>query len=220
MYKGFLKRIFDLILAALGILILMPLAMLIYIALLVAYGYNPIFKQARPGKGENIFQILKFRTMNDKTGPDGKLLPDTIRLTSLGNLLRRTSLDEIPQLFNVLKGDMSLVGPRPLRVRYLKYYTPREQLRHSVKPGVTGLAQVSGRNSLDWDNKLELDVQYVEKCSFSLDCRIILKTAMKVWIAKDTEFRGEPDSFDVYRSEKNNDKLRLHQYGLTNIHSQ
>jgi lipopolysaccharide/colanic/teichoic acid biosynthesis glycosyltransferase len=201
MYRSFFKRFFDVVLSLLGILLVLPLGALTYVALFIGCRYDPIFKQERPGKDQKIFEILKFRTMNSKTGPDGKLLPDSQRLTRLGKFLRRMSLDEIPQLYNVLKGDMSLIGPRPLRVRFLKYYTAREKLRHSVKPGVTGLAQVSGRNSLGWDRRLELDVEYVSKCSFTLDFLILLKTVRKVLTANDTEFEDELDAFDVYRSQ-------------------
>lgn len=144
-------------------------------------GRPVLFRQLRVGRGERTFTLLKFRTMTVAEGPDGQPLPDVERVTPFGAFLRRTSLDELPQLINVLRGDMSLVGPRPLFVRYLPYYTERERQRHSIRPGITGLAQISGRNQLLWDERLELDVKYVENRSFCLDLLILIRTAARLW---------------------------------------
>jgi undecaprenyl phosphate N,N'-diacetylbacillosamine 1-phosphate transferase len=146
---------------------------------------KPFFVQKRPGKNERIFSIIKFKSMNDRKDADGNLLPDRQRLTKVGAFVRKTSLDEIPQLINVLKGDMSLIGPRPLLVSYLPFYTEREKLRHTVRPGITGLAQISGRNNLNWDERLELDAQYVENICFAVDIKILTKTIKGVVSRKD-----------------------------------
>lgn len=185
MYKKLIKRLIDFFLSLVGLLILFPLFVLIVILLTVANYGKPFFFQLRPGKNERLFKIIKFKSMNDATDEHGNLLPDSQRLTPVGAFVRKTSLDEIPQLINVLKGDMSLIGPRPLLVRYLDYYTPREKLRHSVRPGITGWAQVNGRNTLNWDERLELDVQYVENLSFKLDIKILWKTVKSVIQRKD-----------------------------------
>ncbi|HLR37626.1 MAG TPA: sugar transferase, partial [Chitinophagaceae bacterium] len=165
MYKSFFKRLIDFIAAFFGLLLLSPVFLVVMAALFFANQGKPFFFQARPGKNERIFKIIKFKSMNDKKDKDGNLLPDAQRLTQVGSFVRRTSLDEIPQLINVLKGDMSLIGPRPLLVQYLPYYTEREKLRHSVRPGITGWAQVNGRNNLSWDSRLAYDVFYVENMS-------------------------------------------------------
>ena len=185
MYKLFFKRLIDFVLALGGVVILFPIFVLVWAALIFANHGKPFFFQARPGKGGKVFKIIKFKTMNDRRDAQGKLLPDAARLTKAGSFVRKTSLDEIPQLLNVLKGDMSLIGPRPLLIEYLPYYTKREQLRHTVRPGITGLAQVSGRNTLNWDERLELDAQYVENLSFKLDVEILFKTIMNVVQRKD-----------------------------------
>ena len=153
--------------------------MIVAILVRVKLGSPVLFTQDRPGKNEKVFKLYKFRTMTDARDENGKLLPDNVRLTKFGKLLRSTSLDELPEVFNILKGDMSIIGPRPLLVSYLPWYSDREKLRHSVRPGLSGLAQVNGRNFLDWDSRLELDVQYVEKVSFLGDVKIILKTVSK-----------------------------------------
>lgn len=181
MYKFVFKGLLDFVIALVGIIILFPLFLFIFAILLFVNRGKPIFFQERPGKGERIFKIMKFKTMTDKKDAHGNLLPNEDRVTKFGAFLRKTSLDEIPQLFNILKGDMSLVGPRPLRVRYLPYYTKEEAIRHSVKPGVTGLAQVSGRNALSWDDKLVMDVEYVKHISFLNDVKIMLKTFKKAF---------------------------------------
>lgn len=203
MYKLFFKRILDLFLSIIGFIILLPIFILIWFILLFINNGKPFFRQPRPGKDEKIFSILKFKTMTDKTDEHGKLLPDELRVTKFGTFLRKSSLDEIPQLLSIIKGDMSLIGPRPLRVRYLPYYTAEENLRHTVRPGVTGLAQVSGRNLLDWDTRLQKDVEYVKNLSFVLDVKILFKTALKVLLRQDVALDNEsgiPD-FDVERKQ-------------------
>lgn len=182
MYELVFKRILDFSLAVIGILLLLPMFFLIFLVLIFVNNGTPFFSQPRPGKNERIFYILKFKTMTDKKDLEGNLLPNEDRMTNFGAFLRRTSLDEIPQLINVLIGDMSLVGPRPLRSHYLPYYTKEETIRHTVKPGVTGLAQVSGRNALSWDDKLEKDIEYVKNMSFLNDIIIMIKTMKKVFV--------------------------------------
>ncbi len=205
-YSPHLKRILDLVLASIGFLVLLPIFVLIYTILIFTNKGKPIFLQRRPGKNEKIFHIMKFKTMSDTKNTDGNLLPDAERLTKTGDFLRKTSLDEIPQLLNVIKGDMSLVGPRPLRVRYLPYYTKKESIRHTIKPGITGLAQVSGRNSINWDNKLAKDIKYVENISFWIDLKILLKTVKKVLKTSDSEIilDEEMNALDEYRSKAKN----------------
>lgn len=176
-----LKRCFDLILSLLGIVILSPIFIIIYILILVTMRESPIFTQVRTGYKEKLFKIYKFKTMVDKYDEEGKQLPDSERLTKVGRVLRLLSLDEIPQLFNVLKGDMSLVGPRPLLERYLPYYKAEERKRFNVKPGITGLSQINGRNSISWEERFSYDVYYVDNYSFLLDMKIILKTFIKVF---------------------------------------
>tara|TARA_R110000868_G_scaffold383743_2_gene651024 strand:+ start:457 stop:1059 length:603 start_codon:yes stop_codon:yes gene_type:complete len=180
MYKSFFKRMLDVILALTGFLLLSPLFLLITIGLFVANHGKPFFFQLRPGNRGIIFKIIKFKTMNDKTDSHGNLLSDAARLTKIGSFVRKTSLDEIPQLVNVIKGDMSLIGPRPLLVQYLHLYSETQKRRHDVKPGITGWAQVNGRNAISWDKKFELDVWYVDHISFLLDMKIIFKTILKV----------------------------------------
>ncbi|MBF4509987.1 MAG: sugar transferase [Aeromicrobium sp.] len=171
-----LKRAFDIVVAAALLVVLAPLMAMIALAVRIGLGRPVIFVQERPGKGGRVFRLYKFRTMRDARGPDGTPLPDAERLTGLGRFLRASSLDELPELWNVLRGDMSLVGPRPLLVEYLDRYSPRQARRHEVRPGITGLAQVSGRNALRWDERLELDVRYVDERTFWLDLRILLLT--------------------------------------------
>lgn len=202
MYKLHLKRVLDLLTSIIALIILTPIFILLYFILFLITQDNPLFFQSRPGKNEKTFHIIKFKTMTNRHDSEGNLLPDEERLTSFGNFLRRTSLDEIPQLINVLRGDMSLVGPRPLRVHYLPYYSKRESLRHTVRPGVTGLAQVTGRNAISWDDKLEKDVEYVESLSFSLDIVILLKTIKKVVFGSDVIMDDTMQTFDEYRTKK------------------
>lgn len=180
MYRHFFKRLSDIVISGCGLIILSPLYLIVAVLVRVKLGSPVIFHQERPGLNEEIFTLCKFRTMTDARGADGKLLPDADRLTSFGSFLRKTSLDELPEIWNIFKGDMSIVGPRPLLVGYLPYYTKREQLRHSVRPGLTGLAQVSGRNMVKWDDRLAKDVEYVENLSFLLDVKILWQTAAVV----------------------------------------
>ncbi len=179
MYVRFFKRLLDIVLSSILLLLLSPVLLVVSFLLLLAQG-SVLFSQSRPGKDEKVFKISKFKSMTDQRGPDNELLPDEDRLTKVGQFVRKTSLDEIPQLFNVLKGDMSLIGPRPLLVSYLPLYNERQKKRHLVRPGITGWAQVNGRNAISWDQKFEFDVWYVENISFSLDMRILWLTFLKV----------------------------------------
>ena len=163
-----------------GIAVLSPVLLVLAVMVRCRLGSPVLFRQERPGRGEKIFTLCKFRTMTDRRDEKGKLLPDSERLTKLGKFLRSSSLDELPELFNILKGDMSLIGPRPLLVSYLPYYTEEEKLRHQVRPGLTGLAQVSGRNFIDWDSRLEKDVEYVKNLSFRMDLNVLLLTVKTV----------------------------------------
>jgi len=174
------KNILDFIISVIGLVILSPIISIIALLIRVHLGSPVLFIQERPGQYGRIFRMYKFRTMTDEKGPDGKLLPDEFRLTKLGKFLRSTSLDELPELINVLKGDMSLVGPRPLLVQYLDRYTPEQARRHEVKPGITGWAQVNGRNALTWDEKFKLDVWYVDNWSLWLDIKILIMTIVKI----------------------------------------
>lgn len=181
MYQHFFKTIVDRLLALLALLLLWPVLLLLALLVAVKLGRPVLFSQPRPGLGTKTFYLYKFRSMTNDCDADGKLLPNEQRLTAFGKRLRNTSLDELPSLLNVLKGDVSLVGPRPLRVRYLPYYSKEQQLRHTVRPGITGLAQVTGRVGLNWDEKLALDVHYVKHMSFLQDVKILLLTFYKVF---------------------------------------
>jgi undecaprenyl phosphate N,N'-diacetylbacillosamine 1-phosphate transferase len=183
-YKHFFKRIIDFIVAFFCLLILSPIFIIVTIALFFANWGQPFFFQLRPGRKERIFKIVKFKTMNDKKDEIGNLLADRERLTKTGRFIRKTSLDEMPQLINVLKGDMSLIGPRPLLLRYLPYYTEAEKLRHTVRPGITGLAQVNGRNTVCWNERLAYDIEYVNSISFTMDIEIVYKTIINVISSK------------------------------------
>ena len=199
MYKRFVKRCLDFVLSLAALIILSPVLLLVAILVRCRLGSPILFKQERPGLHEKIFCMYKFRTMTDAKDEQGNLLPDEVRLTKFGKALRSTSLDELPELFNILKGDMAIVGPRPLLVQYLPRYNERQHHRHDVRPGFTGLAQVNGRNSISWQEKFEWDVKYVEQVSFLMDLRIIVKT-VKVVLKRDgissetsatmEEFRG------------------------------
>ena len=180
MYKNGIKRGLDILLSLCGIIVLSPVLAVLAVLVRVKLGSPVLFKQERPGKNEKIFTLYKFRTMTDARDEKGELLPDAVRLTKFGKFLRATSLDELPELFNILKGDMSVIGPRPLLVSYLPYYTERERLRHSVRPGLTGLAQVSGRNFLDWDRRFQKDVEYVEHLTFGMDMKVLWMTVQTV----------------------------------------
>lgn len=181
MYKKFGKRSLDIALSFAGIVLLLPVFLLIFLIIRFKTGNDPLFRQPRPGLNERIFVLYKFKTMTDQKDETGNLLSDKERLTQIGSFLRKTSLDEIPQLWNVLKGDMSLVGPRPLLVEYLPRYSSVEKLRHSVKPGITGYAQINGRNSISWQEKFKFDLWYVEHLSFSTDLKIIFRTLSKIF---------------------------------------
>ena len=181
MYKSIIKPFFDFLFSFTSLLLLSPIFIIVTILLAFANNGKPFFFQNRPGKNERIFNIIKFKTMNDRTDTKGNLLPDAERLTGIGKFVRKTSLDEIPQLINVLKGNMSLVGPRPLLVEYLPLYNEEQRRRHEVKPGITGWAQINGRNAISWQNKFKYDVAYVDKISFTLDLKILLLTLKKVF---------------------------------------
>ena len=180
MYPSAIKPFFDFISALIGLILLSPIFIIVTLLLTFSNNGKPFFFQLRPGKNGIIFKIVKFKTMNDKKDKEGNLLPDAKRLTKIGSFVRKTSLDEIPQLLNVIKGDMSIVGPRPLLTHYLHLYNEFQNRRHDVKPGITGWAQVNGRNAISWDQKFDYDVWYVDNISFSLDIKILLKTIIKV----------------------------------------
>ena len=180
MYKNLIKPLFDFIIALFGFILISPIFIVVYILLKSVYKGNPFFIQKRPGKNGKIFKILKFKTMNDFKDLNGKLLSDAERLTPVGSFVRKTSLDELPQLINVLKGDMSIIGPRPLLTQYLHLYNNFQNRRHEVKPGITGWAQVNGRNAISWDQKFAYDVWYVNNISFIVDVKIVFKTIIKV----------------------------------------
>lgn len=201
MYAKYIKRILDFILSLMALIILMPLMLVIYILVIVKLGKPAIFKQKRPGKNEKIFTLYKFRTMTDKKDENGNLLPDSQRLTKFGKFLRSTSLDELPELINIIKGDMAIVGPRPLLVEYLDYYNEEEHHRHDVRPGLTGLAQVSGRNFLIWDERFKIDLEYIKNISFFNDLKIIFLTIKKVLKKSDVVDAGTWDipNFNEYR---------------------
>ena len=197
MYKNIFKRIIDFTLSFIGFIIINPVFFLLWIWLSIANkGAGAFFFQERPGKDEKIFRVIKFKTMNDRKDDSGNLLPDAQRLTKVGKFVRSTSLDEIPQLLNVIKGDMSLIGPRPLLVQYLPLYNEEQKRRHEVRPGITGWAQVNGRNAISWQQKFEYDVWYVDHVSLSLDLKIMFKTIQKVFkrdgINSDTSATTEP----------------------------
>lgn len=192
----------DFVLSLMAIIVLSPVLLIVALLVRTKLGSPVIFKQKRPGLNEKIFTMYKFRTMTDERDEKGELLPDSVRLTKFGRFLRSTSLDELPELFNILKGDMSIIGPRPLAVQYLPYYTEDERARHSVKPGLSGLAQVNGRNTATWEQRFLYDIEYVNNISFSKDIKIILKTILKAVKRDDIGERGvdSPLDFDKYRS--------------------
>lgn len=180
MYEKYIKRILDVIISLTSIILLLPIILIVAILVRVKLGSPVIFKQKRPGKDCRIFTMYKFRTMTDEKDENGDLLSDDIRLTKFGEILRSTSLDELPELFNILKGDMSFVGPRPLLVKYLPLYNDFQKQRHNVRPGLTGLAQVNGRNLINWEKRFEYDVEYTKNCSFIFDMKILFKTVFSV----------------------------------------
>ncbi|MDY0933050.1 sugar transferase [Chryseobacterium sp. CFBP8996] len=191
MYKSFLKRFIDFIAAFLGLLILSPIFIIVAIGLYFSNQGKPFFFQKRPGKNEKLFSIIKFKTMNDKKDANGNLLSDAERLTPVGSFVRKTSLDELPQLINVLKGDMSLIGPRPLLPQYLPLYSEIQKKRHLVRPGITGWAQVNGRNAISWTKKFELDVWYVDHISFITDLKVFFTTFKKVFKSEGISQEGQ-----------------------------
>lgn len=191
MYKIFIKRILDLVLSLTGFMILSPIFILVVISLFIANKGTPFFFQARPGKNERIFKIIKFKTMTDEKDNNGKLLPDVKRLTKVGAFIRKTSLDEIPQLLNVIKGDMSLIGPRPLLIQYLPLYNEKQKRRHEIRPGITGWAQVNGRNTVGWQEKFKYDVWYIDNLTFLLDIKIIFMTILKVFKSEGISAEGQ-----------------------------
>ena len=200
MYAKFLKRMLDFLLSLTGILLLSPLILVLAVTGAIVMGGNPFFTQERPGKNEKIFRLVKFRSMSNRKGADGKLLPDAQRLNGYGRFLRATSLDEIPELFNILPGQMALVGPRPLLVQYLPWYTEEEKHRHDVRPGLTGLAQVRGRNRIGWDERLAYDVEYVRNITFTGDLKIVLETVRKVFTHEDLAV--DTDTAETYLDEE------------------
>lgn len=200
MYARYIKRVMDFTLSMCALIVLSPLLLILIILGAIFMGGNPFFTQERPGKNEKIFKLIKFRTMNNKRGTDGELLPDEVRLNKYGIFLRSTSLDELPELINILKGDMSIIGPRPLLTSYLPYYTGREKLRHTVRPGLTGYAQAHGRNSVSWEEKFEMDAKYVENISFIGDVKIIIDTIRAV--LKRDGIDLDLEDFDVYRKKQ------------------
>ena len=201
MYRKYIKRLLDIVISLCGIIVLSPVYLVLGILVRVKLGTPVIFKQERPGKDEKIFPLYKFRSMTDEKDESGNLLSDEVRLTSFGKKLRSTSLDEIPELVNILKGDMSLIGPRPLLVRYLPWYTEEERHRHDVRPGLTGLAQVNGRNALGWEDRFSYDLEYVNHLTFLMDVKIICMTVGKV-LKRSGTLSGADQTvadFDVYR---------------------
>ena len=198
MYKHFFKRLLDILISAMVIILFFWLYIILAILVRTKLGSPVIFKQPRPGKDEKVFNMYKFRSMTDERDENGELLPDEIRLTAFGKKLRSTSLDELPEFFNILKGDMSFIGPRPLLVKYLPYYNERERLRHSVRPGLTGYAQAHGRNAISWEKKFEYDVWYVEHLSFLTDIKVIIDTVKAVFFHDGVVLNALED-FDEYR---------------------
>ena len=205
-YFRYIKRLLDILLSGCALIVLFPVLLIVAILVRTKLGSPVIFCQERPGKNEKIFKMYKFRSMTDERDEDGNLLPDEVRLTKFGRLLRSTSLDELPELWNIFKGDMSIVGPRPLLVKYLPLYNEEQRRRHDVRPGLTGLAQVSGRNAITWEEKFSHDVHYVEQVSFFLDMRIVILTVKKVLkhegitsnsSATMEEFRGTEREYSV-----------------------
>lgn len=207
MYRKYLKRWLDFVIVFCVLAVIWPILLLVTLWLHFANkGAGAFFTQERPGRNGKIFKIIKFKSMTDERDADGNLLPDACRLTKVGRFVRATSVDELPQLINVLKGDMALIGPRPLLPRYLPYYTKREQLRHTVRPGITGWAQVNGRNNVCWDERLELDAWYVEHLSFFLDVKIVLMTVKNVICRKDVTVVVKGQFLDVERRNKQQSK--------------
>lgn len=208
MYTKYLKRLIDFILSFLAIILLSPIMLIIAILVRFKLGSPIIFKQKRPGYKEEIFEIYKFRSMTDKRDTEGNLLADNQRLTRFGKILRSTSLDELPSLFNILKGDMSIVGPRPLLVEYLELYDEEQKKRHDVRPGLTGLAQIGGRNQISWTERLQLDLDYIENIRFTLDLKILLITIKKVFVREGIEYVDKTESIYESLGKKNKEERK------------
>lgn len=209
MYKSFFKRFLDIVLSGGALIVLSPVLLITAYFVKVKLGSPVLFTQDRPGKNEKIFRMYKFRSMSDARDREGNLLPDDVRLTSFGRKLRSTSLDELPELFNIIKGDMSIIGPRPLLVEYLPYYTEEERHRHDVRPGLSGWAQINGRNAIDsWEQRFKYDLEYVNKISFTFDFKIVLLTLIKVIKRSDIQVGKQikVGRLDVARKQKNDDK--------------
>lgn len=199
MYSRYLKRLLDIVLSGCALVVLSPFLFIFTISGAIAMRGNPLFTQDRPGKDEKIFKLIKFRSMSNKKDKEGNLLPDSVRLNSYGKLIRKLSIDEFPELINIFKGDMSIVGPRPLAVIYLPYYNEVEKHRHDVRPGLTGLAQVNGRNALNWPDRFAFDIEYVNNITFMNDVKIIIKTIGKVFGSKDITVRGTTQIVDFHK---------------------
>lgn len=204
-YESYIKRFFDIVISGFALLILSPVLLIVAICVRLKLGAPVIFHQERPGKDEKIFRLYKFRSMTEERDENGELLPDEVRLTKFGKLLRSTSLDELPELWNIFRGDMSIVGPRPLLVQYLKYYNTEERHRHDVRPGLTGLAQVNGRNALTWEDKFAYDVSYVNSLSFLHDIKILFKTIVCVFQRKGITGESSVTMEPFYRNEVSSD---------------
>lgn len=203
MYKYFFKRFFDFWISLISLICISPIFLVVTIWLHFANkGAGAFFTQERPGKGEKIFRVIKFKTMTDERDEEGNLLPDELRITKVGKFVRSTSIDELPQLINVLKGDMSFIGPRPLLVKYLPFYTEEERLRHTVRPGISGWAQVNGRNTIGWDKKLAYDVEYVKNLSLMMDMKVLFKTIHNVLARTDVVLQAIPDLDDYRKNQK------------------
>lgn len=196
-YAKHIKRIIDFLLSFCALVVLSPLLVILSLVGVVAMGGNPFFTQLRPGKNEEIFKLVKFRSMNNKKDENGRLLPDDARLNRYGKFLRSTSLDELPELINILKGDMAIIGPRPLLVRDMVFMTDSQRMRHKVRPGLSGLAQVNGRNAIDWKNKLDFDISYIQNITFSGDFKLILETLLKVFKRADITAQGMETAEDL-----------------------
>lgn len=212
LYEAYIKRIFDCIIASMALVVLSPILLITALLVHIKLGSPVLFIQERPGRNEKIFKLYKFRSMSDAKDARGNLLPDTERLTRFGRVLRSTSLDELPELLNIIKGDMSIIGPRPLAKQYLPYYTEEERHRHDVRPGLSGLAQIHGRNDLQWEKRFQYDLQYVQHITFLNDLSIFFKTIERVIKREHISVRGEGSliDFDLYRigqrKKKNEDK--------------
>ncbi|MBU2996736.1 sugar transferase, partial [Cellulophaga baltica] len=208
MYKIFFKRFFDVLLSSIILILSFPIMLVVILILFFQNKGFPFFVQDRPGKNQKVFNVYKLKTMTEERGGDGELLPDEDRITLVGNIVRKTSLDEIPQLINVLIGDMSIIGPRPLRTYYLPFYTEEENKRHLVRPGITGLAQISGRNHLNWEERFKFDVEYVNNLSLILDLKILFMSFVKVFKSSNVNIpeSGIIEDFNIYRSKTKKDE--------------